>query len=169
MVDEPLSELEDEDADFYYGSNADEFLPLSADLPWIGKGPQRPPPSEQPTAEVPIAYGNDRMVVVVDLEGIHELPFTFCCCPNAQWDDIQLLDLGYYPASIHHPRTVFTMRLLDDFLLSNKECKTSARNYYNKLRRTTNPAFPHMVPVRDSRDARETLAFAELDLASGPV
>ena len=63
MVDEPLSELEDEDADFYYGSNADEFLPLSADLPWIGEAPQRPPPSDQPTVDAPIAYGNDRMVV----------------------------------------------------------------------------------------------------------
>ena len=92
------------------------------------------------------------MIVVVDLEGIHELPFTFCTCLNAQREDIQLLDLGYYPASSQKPKTVFTARVLDDFLLSNKECKTSARNYFNKLRRSTNPAFPHMVPVSENVD-----------------
>ncbi|KAI1783692.1 hypothetical protein LXA43DRAFT_977006 [Ganoderma leucocontextum] len=148
LIEEPESDLEDEDGDFYYGSNVDAFLPTVADLPWIGEGPRRPAASDPTLARHPAAYGNDRMVVVVDLEGVHELPFTFCACPNAARDDIQLIDLGYYPASVQQPKTVFTTRLLDDFLLSNKECKTSARNYYNKLRRTTNPAFPHMVPDR---------------------
>ena len=101
------------------------------------------------------AYRNDRMIVVVDIEGVHELPFTFCACPNAPRDDIQLLELGYYPATSTLPKTVFTPRLLDDFLLSNKECKTAARNYYNKLRRTTNAAFPHMVPVSKISPGRE--------------
>ena len=151
---DPISDMEDEDADFYYASNADTFLPTAADLPWVGEGPKRPAPSEHTTDATSATYGNDRMIVVVDLEGIHELPFTFCACPNAQRDDIQLLDLGYYPASTHKPKTVFTARVLDDFLLSNKECKTSARNYFNKLRRSTNPAFPHMVPVSDSFDTK---------------
>ena len=142
MVEESDSEWEDEDGDFYYGTNPGVLLSTVSELPWIGEAPRRDTPSRHPSA-----YTNDRMVVVVDLEGIHELPFTFCACPNAPRDDIQLLDLGYYPASIHQPKTVFTYRVLDDFLLSNKECKTAARNYFNKLRRTTNPAFPHMVPV----------------------
>ncbi|KAI1790343.1 hypothetical protein LXA43DRAFT_1095489 [Ganoderma leucocontextum] len=143
MVEDPDSDLEDEDADFYYGTRGGSFMPAVSDLPWVGDGPRRPAPSEKTAA-----YRNDRMVVVIDIEGVHELPFTFCACPNAARDDIQLLDLGYYPASVQQPKTVFTIRVLDDFLLSNKECKTAARNYYNKLRRTTNPAFPHMVPDR---------------------
>ena len=118
----------------------------------MGEGPKRPPPSNHTTEATSVIYGNDRMIVVVDLEGIHELPFTFCTCLNAQREDIQLLDLGYYPASSQKPKTVFTARVLDDFLLSNKECKTSARNYFNKLRRSTNPAFPHMVPVSENVD-----------------
>ena len=86
-------------------------------------------------------------LVTYTTPGIHELPFSFCVCPNAPREDIQLLDLGYYPASKSRPKTVFTTHVLDDFLLTNKECKTPARNYYNKLRRVTNTAFPHMVPV----------------------
>lgn len=146
VIDDPDSDLEDEDADFYYGSNTDAFLPSASDLPRMGDGPRRSAPSQDQRTTA-AARGNDRMIVVVDIDRVHELPFTFCQCPNAVRDDLQLLDLGYYPASIQQPKTVFTTRLLDDFLLSNKECKTSARNYYNKLRRTTNAAFPHMVPV----------------------
>lgn len=144
MVEESDTDWEDEDGDFYYGSNPGTLLPNVTDLPWIGEAPRRDAPMPQTST-----YGNDRMVVVVDIEGVHELPFTFCVCPNAPRDDIQLLELGYYPATIHHPKTVFTTRVLDDFLLSNKECKTAAWNYYNKLRRSTNHAFPHMVPVSE--------------------
>ncbi|KAI0712611.1 hypothetical protein C8Q76DRAFT_622017, partial [Earliella scabrosa] len=92
--------------------------------------------------------GSDRMVCVVDVNGVHELPIVFCRCPDAIRDDLQLLRLGLYPASIRRPRTAFTTRVLDDFLLANRECHTSARNYFNKLRRTTNAAFPHLVPDR---------------------
>ena len=144
MVEEPESDWEDEDGDFYYGTAPGPLLPTTSDLPWVGEGPRHNPPSQIPSEP----YSHDRMIVVVDIKGIHELPFTFCACPNAARDDIQLLDLGFYPASVQRPKTAFTTRVLDDFLLSNKECKTAARNYYNKLRRTTNAAFPHMVPVR---------------------
>ncbi|RPD55728.1 hypothetical protein L227DRAFT_509623, partial [Lentinus tigrinus ALCF2SS1-6] len=76
-------------------------------------------------------YGNDRMLVVVDITGIHELPFTFCRCRSAAPEDLQLLALGYYPASQTRPRTVFTLRVLDAFLLANRETNASPRSFYN--------------------------------------
>ncbi|KAI0708306.1 hypothetical protein C8Q76DRAFT_770330 [Earliella scabrosa] len=88
------------------------------------------------------------MMVVVDVSGVHELPFVFCSCADAESRDLQLLRMGYYPATARRPRTVFTFRVLDDFLLTNKECKTAAMNYYNKLRRITDDTFPHAVPDR---------------------
>ncbi|KAI1783483.1 hypothetical protein LXA43DRAFT_903485, partial [Ganoderma leucocontextum] len=109
-------------------------------------------PSDHPPAltdELPSdTEDDDDTLFLTNDAGIHELSFSFCVCPDAPTEDLQLLDLGYYPASKTKPKTVFTTRLLDDFLLSNKECKTPARNYYNKLRRITQPAFPHMVPDR---------------------
>ncbi|KAG1718273.1 uncharacterized protein EDB91DRAFT_1090173 [Suillus paluster] len=42
----------------------------------------------------------------------------------------------------------FTFVVLDDFLLDNLECGTSAMNYYSKLRRVTSSVFPHLVPDR---------------------
>jgi hypothetical protein len=45
-------------------------------------------------------------------------------------------------------KTVFTFAVLDEFLLQNLECKTSAQNFYSKLRRTTSKAFLEIVPDR---------------------
>ena len=69
-------------------------------------------------------------------------------------EDVQLLDMGFYPASDTRPSTVFTEAVLDDFLLANKICKTSPRNYFTKLRRGTNNTFPHLVPVRFAPHSR---------------
>ena len=87
------------------------------------------------------------MMVIVDLSGVHEIPVLFCQCRGAEPPDQQLLRMGLYPATSKRPRTAFTFRLLDDVLLTNKECRTSIMKYYNKLRRITNNIFPHMVPV----------------------
>ncbi|EGO02565.1 hypothetical protein SERLA73DRAFT_47269, partial [Serpula lacrymans var. lacrymans S7.3] len=37
---------------------------------------------------------------------------------------------------------------LDDFLINNKECKTSAMTFYSKIRRVTNSVFLHKVANR---------------------
>lgn len=125
---------------------ADEFPgPIIASLPVLGEGR----PSAQTLSE--LAKGS-RMMVAVDMDGVHDIPVVFCSCPNASREDIQLLELGLYPASKLRPRTVFTTRTLDDFLLSNRACHTTPRQYFNKLRRATDAAFPHTVPVRTCSD-----------------
>ncbi|EPS93861.1 hypothetical protein FOMPIDRAFT_1135374 [Fomitopsis schrenkii] len=87
-------------------------------------------------------------MLIVDSTGVHELQVKWCGCPNAPAPTDQLLDSGLFPASQRVPRTCFTFRVLDDFMLNNLECKVTAMSYYRKLRRLTNPAFPHEVPVR---------------------
>jgi CxC2 like cysteine cluster associated with KDZ transposases len=90
-------------------------------------------------------------VVVVDHSGIHRLPIRWCRCAdpnNIHRRDLELLQIGLYPASFKNIQTVFTFGVLDDFLLENLECKTSAMNFYSKLRRMTTKAFPDTVPDR---------------------
>lgn len=141
LLEDDESDYDDEDDDLYYDPRPNVLSPDVHDLPHLA--------SSEPAPTLHRLSVPCRTLVVVDVSGIHELPFAFCVCQGAPSQDVQLLDLGYYPASRHRPRTVFTTRVLDDFLLSNKECKASARNYHNKLRRTTNGAFPHLVPVGD--------------------
>ena len=146
---EPLSQadddgldFDDEDADLDFRPDEETLITSPEDLPRFGD------PISTPGSFLSSSmYTGDHMMVVVDVDGIHEISVTFCACQDAPREDLQILDLGYYPATTQRPRTMFTQRVLDDFLLANKECKTAAQNYYNKLRRTTNDAFPHMVPV----------------------
>lgn len=86
-------------------------------------------------------------MTIVDRNGVHKIGVHWCQCPNAEPKDIQLLRLGLYSVSYKDPKTTFTTQVLDDFLIDNLECKTSASNYHSKLRKTTSNAFPHTVPV----------------------
>jgi CxC2 like cysteine cluster associated with KDZ transposases len=87
------------------------------------------------------------MFVIVDKSGIHHIPVRWCQCPGCPEKDIQLLSMDLFPASYDRIQTAFTFHVLDDFLLDNLECKTSAYHYCSKLARVTSPVFPHTVPV----------------------
>ncbi|KAG1795013.1 uncharacterized protein HD556DRAFT_1365543 [Suillus plorans] len=84
-------------------------------------------------------------MVIVDKSGVHRLEVRCCDCPNAMSLDIQMFRHRFFPASFNQPKTVFTFRVLNDFLLDSLECGTSAMNYYSKLRRMTSSMFPHLV------------------------
>jgi hypothetical protein len=57
--------------------------------------------------------------------------------------------------------------VLNDFLLDNLECSTSAMNYYSKLRWMTSSMFPHLVLVmlylRHFKDITLTKHVARID------
>ncbi|KAG1734787.1 hypothetical protein EDB19DRAFT_1896380 [Suillus lakei] len=72
-------------------------------------------------------------MVIVDKSGVHRLEVRCCDCPNAMSPDIHMFRHGFFPASFNRPKTVFTFRVLDYFLLDNLECGTSVLNYYSKL------------------------------------
>jgi hypothetical protein len=87
------------------------------------------------------------MMCVVDRSGIHHLPVQWCRCPGHASDGHQLFSMGLFPSSFKRIRTAFTFQVLDDFRIDNLECKTSANNFYRKLRRITSNAFPNSIKV----------------------
>ena len=88
------------------------------------------------------------VVTIVHTNGVHHLPVILCGCPGRQGKMLDdYLELGLFPASFETVRTVFTFAVLDDNLLSYLECHTTSSQYFQKLRRLTNPAFPHTVKV----------------------
>jgi len=87
------------------------------------------------------------ILVIVDVSGIHHIRVEFCCFHNAPTREEQLMALGLFPAMFENPQMAFTFNVLDNFLLDNLECKTTALNYYSKLRRLTNSSFPQLVLV----------------------
>ncbi|KAG1888829.1 hypothetical protein F4604DRAFT_1915889 [Suillus subluteus] len=86
---------------------------------------------------VPFIKNHKTMTTIVDKSGVHTHIIKYCTCADAPSADIQPFQMGMFPASFD---------VLDDFLLDNLECGTSAMNYYNKLRRMTTGVFPHLVP-----------------------
>jgi hypothetical protein len=104
-------------------------------------------------------------LLIVDYSGLISLPTIWCACNNAAGKrDLLLLDLQMWTASYENIKTVFTFGCLDDYRLSNLECKTSAYQYYQKLRRLTNPAFPQSVPNRYNEFRRATRQWRNLKL-----
>lgn len=89
-----------------------------------------------------------KMMIIIDRSGIHHIGITSCRCEDAKSIDMQLLEAGIYPATQKDPRTGFTFAVLDEYLIENRECKVSASNFYNKLRRMTSNAFPQSLPDR---------------------
>jgi hypothetical protein len=94
----------------------------------------------------PLVTKRKNILIVVDSSGVHHLLVVWCKCKDYEnRKDLQLLQMGYYPASFRSTWTVFTFAVLDEFLVSNLECKTPAMSFYAKLRRLTSKAFPNTI------------------------
>ncbi|KAF8234760.1 hypothetical protein L208DRAFT_1260284 [Tricholoma matsutake] len=87
-------------------------------------------------------------LTVIDVSSVHRMWVKWCNCPNSrQEQENHLLQSGLFPVSYKNIKTTFTFKVLDDARLSNLECKSSAYQYYQKLRRMTSPLFPSAVEV----------------------
>lgn len=90
-----------------------------------------------------------RFMTIIDRSGVHRIQVEFCQCPGSEFQrEVHFLHAGLFPASFKVIKTAFTFAVLDDFRVSNLDCKTSGYHYYRKLRRFTSPSFPDAVPVR---------------------
>ena len=88
-----------------------------------------------------------RALVIVDVLKIHQLKVSWCCCEGAPDHKIQLFHHHLFPASTSWPSTAFTFAVLNYFHVDAVECKTSASNFFSKLRRLTDFTSPQSVPV----------------------
>lgn len=89
----------------------------------------------------------ESVLVVVHTTGVFQHRVRWCTCSGCPKRHFQLLRTCLYPASIRRPKTVFTFDVLDHSTADAMECKTPAQSFFRKLRRLTNNAFPHQVPV----------------------
>ena len=85
---------------------------------------------------------DNKLLLIVDSTRLLSLPVVLCSCSDATLADELLLALELLPVSYGNVKTVFTFCCLNDYRSSNLECKTSAYQYYQKLRQLTNLAFP---------------------------
>ena len=96
---------------------------------------------------LPIPAFNDDFVVLDD-HGVHEVNLDFCGCSHAQPHTTQILRRGWYPATVYHPKTAATFRLLERFQLLTFESKTSGYEFYYSLARETDNISTYLVKDR---------------------
>ena len=93
---------------------------------------------------LPIPAFNDDFVVLDD-HGVHKVNLDFCGCSHAQPHNTQILQRGWYPATVYHPKTAATFHLLECFQLLTFELKTSGYEFYYSLARETNNISTYLV------------------------
>jgi len=69
----------------------------------------------------------------IDVHGMHPLSVQFCGCDLAQTHRQQLLHVGWFPATVHDPRTICTFNLLHHFHLQTLQSKITAYDFYGAL------------------------------------
>lgn len=79
---------------------------------------------------------------VVHTNGIHDVAMVSCECRGEDNLPFDLMSARLLPTSFKRIKTLFTAQLLDFFRLSNLELKASAYQFYQLLRRLTQPTAP---------------------------
>ncbi|PBK84926.1 hypothetical protein ARMGADRAFT_1036848 [Armillaria gallica] len=91
---------------------------------------------------------NSRSMVVIDIDGIHEVSVNFCGCHRAEAQYVQLLWMRWFPATVDLPRTAVTFRALNHFQMLTFMSKVSAYEYYHMLSRLMDNTGVHPLPDR---------------------
>lgn len=90
-------------------------------------------------------------VTVLDTNGLHKTAICYCHCARRTPPLCQLLNMGFWPATVKQPTMLFTYDLLQDYHDHTLTSHKSAWDYWRTLCRKTNPFFPDKVPVSRSR------------------
>lgn len=97
----------------------------------------------------PASLGLKTKMVIVHTNGIHHCSVRFCDCNTLTPNFQQLLISRLFPATITSPATAFTFDLLETFHQLTLCSKITAYDYFDTLRKLTNPTFPQDVDVSD--------------------
>ncbi|KAF9541839.1 hypothetical protein CPC08DRAFT_650444, partial [Agrocybe pediades] len=114
------------------------LVPHLSDAPLVQSADVTADMGDVPTRDILL----NSYVRVLHTTGIHHIALVTCTCQGEHHIPTDLIGAGFMPSSFKRIRTLFTAALLDDYRLCNLEMKSSAYQYYNVLRRITNPLAP---------------------------
>jgi len=88
---------------------------------------------------------NNQYIRVVHTNGIHHISLVSCLCQGDETITTDLIYAGWMPTSFVRVRTIFTCAVLDHFRCCNLEMRSSAYQFFQLMRRVTNPLAPAKV------------------------
>ncbi|KAF8600955.1 hypothetical protein BDV93DRAFT_446481, partial [Ceratobasidium sp. AG-I] len=83
-----------------------------------------------------------------DINGFTRARVCYCTCARAPSKPSQLIAAGLLPCSHRHPRSAFTLALLDMHNILVTHARTSTHKYYSALKRFTQPGLSSDVDDR---------------------
>ena len=91
----------------------------------------------------------DGSIIIIDVSGFHFLSLAYCECGRVGSSDVvvQLLQLGWMPATVDRPRTAVTMAALRLFHKLNLQGKLNAYDFYHSLTALTDSTGLSTQPV----------------------
>jgi hypothetical protein len=151
--------LEEDESDDGNEDNDEDLIPPDNYMPTQAQDPPHGEPfNGDPAGQAPSRWAhpddtaprsdvlNNPYIRVVHENGIHYIALVFCTCRGRETTHGDLMAEGLMPTTFRRYRTMFTHAVMDDFRLANLECKASAYQYFQKLRRQTSPMSPETVP-----------------------
>ncbi|KAI9431761.1 hypothetical protein H4582DRAFT_1822014 [Lactarius indigo] len=121
-----------------------------------------PDSNDSDSSRVQTADSGNPLFTVVDRSGIFDMEVVFCICPGMDNIGEQLLQSGLFPSTFWQIEILFTFTVLEDFILDNLECKTTAQQYYSKLQSMTSKMFPNNVQNRYKQLLRASRQWRDL-------
>lgn len=88
---------------------------------------------------------NNQYIWVVHTNRIHHIALVSCLCQGDENVTTDLIFAGWVPTSFVRVRTIFTSALLDHFRYCNLKMRSSAYQFFQLMRRVTNPLAPSKV------------------------
>jgi len=115
----------------------------------------------------PHPHTRDGRMTIIDVSGFHSVSLAYCYCGHFRFSEvaIQLLWLGWMPATVEHPRTAVTLSMLRLFHKLNLQGKLNAYDFYHSLEAVTDSSGLSIQPV----SYQPLLKFCCLCRSSGSV
>ncbi|KAJ7181393.1 hypothetical protein C8R43DRAFT_1083776 [Mycena crocata] len=102
--------------------------------------------------------------VILDNNAIHEICVDFCGCIGAPTPVEQLINIGWFPATVKTPETCATLSLLRRFHTLNLQGRVPAYDFYNALEVLSDRAGMRDVPDRREQFAMMTREYRHLQM-----
>lgn len=139
---DPESDPYFEEGDINIGDSREEEDDLYADDDCEGSDELEENPYLNNAGAGPAGAGPATDVRVIHTNGLHHIAMVSCQCRGQEFLPLDLVASKLLPASFKRIRTLFTAQALDIFRLCNLELKASAYQFYQLLRRLTQPMAP---------------------------
>lgn len=119
-------------------------------------------------ATCPFAPLMARPLVVLHINGIHNIRYRLCDCSGAPRPRIQMLRSSLFPATLVDPGTCATFQLLREYHILSLQAKLSMHHYYVSLEHQTSNTGLHS-PTVSLVELKRSSSFMLTEFATSPA